>query len=153
MVDVFAVVIICVGVRIDETLSDGSRLLVVAESRAANYAFAVRALWDLTQGQWTRAMHFQLVKVEPGAVQDLAELPSLPAELRFMEDTRECARPGRALYISATAATFALAAASMFAAAVSFSTVVLGGSGAVVTYSAWTIGAVLWHPPSPDVED
>lgn len=62
LVDVFAIIIILVGVRIDRQVTDDLRLLVFAESRMAIYTFCIAALWDLMQGEWMRWMHLKTIE-------------------------------------------------------------------------------------------
>jgi hypothetical protein len=54
LVDVFAVIIIIIGLRIDKKLPTGALLSTRSSSAYSIYAFAVAALWALVQGEYMR---------------------------------------------------------------------------------------------------
>ncbi|GBG28876.1 Hypothetical Protein FCC1311_050972 [Hondaea fermentalgiana] len=65
LLDVFVVVIMLAGFRIDLQGDVIGRIYVVAESRLAIYTFCLAAIWDLVQGEWMRTMHLAMAESEP----------------------------------------------------------------------------------------
>jgi hypothetical protein len=66
LVDVFAVVIIIIGLRIDKKLPSGGLLSTRSSSAYSIYAFAVAAIWALVQGEYMR--HINRVDMKKGRV-------------------------------------------------------------------------------------
>mmetsp|Transcript_19890 Transcript_19890/g.39019 ORF Transcript_19890/g.39019 Transcript_19890/m.39019 type:complete len:642 (-) Transcript_19890:34-1959(-) len=62
LIDVFVVIIILAGLRIDLDGVLVPRVYLVAESRAGIYAFCTAALWDLVQGEWMHLRHLRVTE-------------------------------------------------------------------------------------------
>jgi hypothetical protein len=66
LVDVFAVIVIIIGLRIDKKLPTGDQLSTRSSSAYSIYTFAVAALWALVQGEYIR--HINRADMKKGCV-------------------------------------------------------------------------------------
>ena len=112
LVDVFVIVIICTGVKIDQELAGGFRFVLVGEPRVGIITFCLAALWDLSQGEWMRTKHFELMHQQEQLGEDgeheKEELVStdlcpekespLLDQVRYRDSSRGCSSFGKALY-------------------------------------------------------
>ena len=152
LVDVFVVVIICAGVRIDKGMGpDGDfRLVLVGEPRVGIITFCIAAMWDLSQGEWMRTKHFEMMHrttasaataaaAVSGAASGAAAVvpssssssppvpdprPPLLRQVRYRNGKRGCSAAGRALYAFVVLAQLALLGAIFAVLCVTFT---LGG--------------------------
>jgi len=124
-VDVFVVAIIMAGLRIDTKLG-GVQLLVLADAYPAIATFAIAALWNLTQGEWLRHKHIELLErcsregqgndplvyLEPGC--------SAMSLVRFGDGQRQCSTLGKCTFTALALLQFCLTAAGLTALSMSF---------------------------------
>lgn len=112
LVDVFVIIIICTGVKIDMDVGGAFRFVLVGEPRVGIITFCLAALWDLSQGEWMRTKHFEMVHQQ----QDLGHHPlekeelvastsspgnknsSLIDQVRYRDGMLGCSSFGKALY-------------------------------------------------------
>ena len=109
LVDVFVIVIICTGVKIDQTIPGGFRFVLVGEPRVGFITFCLAALWDLSQGEWMRSKHFEAMHHQEGKSGNISQshIPvpietgrsCLLDQANFRDETRRCSSWGKALYI------------------------------------------------------
>ena len=66
LVDVFAVILIIIGLRIDKKLPAGDQLSTRSSSAYSIYTFAVAALWALVQGEYIR--HINRADMKKGRI-------------------------------------------------------------------------------------
>ena len=108
LVDVFVIVIICTGVKIDQTIAGGFRFVLVGEPRVGIVTFCLAALWDLSQGEWMRSKHFEAMHQQEEKSGDIPQ-SHVPApitngnqclldQVHYQKDTRRCSSFGKALY-------------------------------------------------------
>mmetsp|Transcript_28190 Transcript_28190/g.45311 ORF Transcript_28190/g.45311 Transcript_28190/m.45311 type:complete len:620 (-) Transcript_28190:726-2585(-) len=155
LVDVFAVVIILSGIRIDKQLPNNSYLIVVAESRVAIWTFCIAAIWDLVQGEWMRYMHIMAleeyefkrtgVRVEDSVDVNLCLANTI--DLKPAQDSiTHCSRFGRTSQFTFMFVQLGLCVASTLIPVIEFT---IHGAAAglegdnVYSYSAWTIATSL----------
>jgi len=108
LVDVFVIVIICAGVKIDQTIPGGFRFVLVGEPRVGIVTFCLAALWDLSQGEWMRSKHFEAMhhqEEKSGSIPQShipvpieSDNPCLFDQVHFRNETRGCSSLGKALY-------------------------------------------------------
>lgn len=108
LVDVFVIVIICTGVKIDQTIAGGFRFVLVGEPRVGIVTFCLAALWDLSQGEWMRSKHFEAMHQQEEKSGDISQshIPvtikndnqCLLDQVHYQSETRRCSSFGRALY-------------------------------------------------------
>ncbi|GBG27997.1 Hypothetical Protein FCC1311_042202 [Hondaea fermentalgiana] len=130
MVDVFAVVIIVCGVRIEKTIGAGE-LVVLAEPRIAIVTFAIAAVWDLVQGEYMRAKHLELLErcsdQAPGTNSNKALVKSLRFSLEGSYDAT-CSLFGKLFWFMWCFAQVGLAFAGVAVPCMSFSITGLAAS-------------------------
>jgi len=159
LVDVFAVVIIVAGVRIDKDLNElGSlRLIVFAESRIAIYTFALAAIQDIMQGEYIHYMHTKILerngKLVGSALHEDSPLKKgtmVDAVYYGTNDEYICSRVGKAVLLCFFLVQVAIAVVGVVLPNMNFK---IGGSVSAFDgrnefdYSAVTLGTALIEEP------
>jgi len=136
LVDVFVIVVICTGVKIDQEVAGGFRFVLVGEPRVGIITFCLAALWDLSQGEWMRTKHFELMHQEQehlgeNAHHDKEALvsracspetskSSLLDQVRYRDSSRGCSSFGKSLYAFVVATQIAFISAVIATLCITF---------------------------------
>jgi hypothetical protein len=105
LIDIYIVILLCVGVLIEMTVADGVPVLVKGEPRSAIVAFLVATLWEFVHFEWMTKLHEKHMHRGLGQRQEMTG-PLLSA-LRF-KHSRDSDHEGKVFKFSMGLKLFAL---------------------------------------------
>eukprot|EP00510_Aplanochytrium_minuta_P008526 CAMPEP_0184052674 /NCGR_PEP_ID=MMETSP0956-20121227/5453_1 /TAXON_ID=627963 /ORGANISM="Aplanochytrium sp, Strain PBS07" /LENGTH=606 /DNA_ID=CAMNT_0026345815 /DNA_START=45 /DNA_END=1864 /DNA_ORIENTATION=+ len=161
LVDVFAIVIIMAGLRIE------SDIVLIAESRIAIYTFCVAAVWDLIQGEWMRHMHLRayeraIMGEEKGEdfssakLVDGGKLVNIPLATGSSDSMKSCTSFGKLSLLVFMVVQISLCVASVFLIVLTFTlsgSAVASGGEVVTELTPASIVTVILSPAALEQND
>lgn len=127
LVDVFVIVIVLVGLRLDEESALLGRVIVFAEARIAIYTFALAAIWDLAMGEWMRLKHLEIAEAAMPVLERKDPNAALLSSVTFATDdvsstSMSCTSVGRLVFFGLCVAEIVALVASSSVTSVSYET-------------------------------